>query len=33
VSNARLEEIVRGGPEAVGERRGAAERDRIPVED
>jgi tRNA-splicing ligase RtcB len=29
----RFEEIVRGGAEALGERRGAAERDRIPVDD
>ncbi len=33
VSKPRFEEIVRGGAEALGERRGAAERDRIPVED
>ncbi len=30
---ARFEEIVRGGAEALGEKRGAAERDRIPVDD
>lgn len=29
----RFQEIVRGGAEALGERRGTAERDRIPVED
>jgi tRNA-splicing ligase RtcB len=32
-SKERFQEIVRGGAEALGERRGAAERDRIPVED
>ena len=32
-SKARFEEIVRGGAEALGEARGRAERDRIPVED
>jgi tRNA-splicing ligase RtcB len=30
---ARFQEIVRGGATALGERRGRAERDRIPVED
>jgi tRNA-splicing ligase RtcB len=29
----RFQEIVRGGAEALGERRGAAERDRIPVDE
>jgi tRNA-splicing ligase RtcB len=29
----RFQEIVRGGAEALGEKRGTAERDRIPVED
>jgi tRNA-splicing ligase RtcB len=33
VSDARFQEIVRGGAEAVGAKRGTAERDRIPVED
>ena len=33
VSKERFQEIVRGGAEALGARRGAAERDRIPVED
>jgi tRNA-splicing ligase RtcB (3'-phosphate/5'-hydroxy nucleic acid ligase) len=33
MSKARFEEVVRGGAEALGERRGTAERDRIPVED
>ena len=33
LSKARFEEVVRGGAEALGERRGTAERDRIPVED
>jgi tRNA-splicing ligase RtcB (3'-phosphate/5'-hydroxy nucleic acid ligase) len=32
-SKDRFQELVRGGAEALGERRGAAERDRIPVED
>jgi tRNA-splicing ligase RtcB len=29
----RFQEIVRGGAEALGEKRGSAERDRIPVDD
>jgi tRNA-splicing ligase RtcB len=29
----RFQEVVRGGAEALGEQRGTAERDRIPVED
>ena len=33
LSKQRFEEVVRGGAEALGERRGMAERDRIPVED
>jgi tRNA-splicing ligase RtcB (3'-phosphate/5'-hydroxy nucleic acid ligase) len=33
VSKDRFQEIVRGGAEALGAKRGAAERDRIPVED
>ena len=33
LSKERFQEVVRGGAEALGERRGAAERDRIPVED
>ena len=33
VSDGRFQEIFRGGAEAVGARRGTAERDRIPVED
>jgi tRNA-splicing ligase RtcB len=33
VSKERFQEIVRGGAEALGAVRGAAERDRIPVED
>jgi tRNA-splicing ligase RtcB (3'-phosphate/5'-hydroxy nucleic acid ligase) len=33
VSSARFQEIVRGGAEALGEKRGTAERDRIPVDD
>jgi len=33
VSDERFQEIFRGGAEAVGARRGTAERDRIPVED
>jgi tRNA-splicing ligase RtcB len=33
VSNERFQEVVRGGAEALGARRGTAERDRIPVED
>jgi len=33
VSTARFEEIVRGGATALGEKRGTAERDRIPVDD
>jgi tRNA-splicing ligase RtcB (3'-phosphate/5'-hydroxy nucleic acid ligase) len=33
VSAGRFQEIVRGGAEALGARRGAAERDRIPVDD
>jgi tRNA-splicing ligase RtcB (3'-phosphate/5'-hydroxy nucleic acid ligase) len=33
VSKERFQEIVRGGAEAGGARRGAVERDRIPVED
>jgi tRNA-splicing ligase RtcB len=32
-SKERFQELVRGGAEALGERRGAAERDRIPVDD
>jgi tRNA-splicing ligase RtcB len=32
-SSERFQEIVRGGAEALGEARGTAERDRIPVED
>ena len=33
LSEARFQEIVRGGAEALGERRGTAERDRIPVDE
>jgi tRNA-splicing ligase RtcB len=33
VSDAQFQEVIRGGAEAVGARRGTAERDRIPVED
>jgi tRNA-splicing ligase RtcB len=33
VSTPRFEEIVRGGAQALGEARGRAERDRIPVEE
>ncbi len=33
VSKERFQEIVRGGAEALGEKRGTAERDRIPVDD
>lgn len=33
VSKERFQEVVRGGAEAMGEKRGAAERDRIPVDD
>jgi tRNA-splicing ligase RtcB len=33
VSDERFQEVVRGGAEALGARRGTAERDRIPVED
>jgi tRNA-splicing ligase RtcB len=33
VSKDRFQEVVRGGAEALGAPRGAAERDRIPVED
>jgi tRNA-splicing ligase RtcB len=33
VSAARFQEIVRGGAEAMGARRGTAERDRIPVDE
>lgn len=33
VSHERFQEIVRGGAEALGARRGTAERDRIPVDD
>jgi tRNA-splicing ligase RtcB len=33
VSKDRFQEIVRGGAEAMGARRGTAERDRIPVEE
>jgi tRNA-splicing ligase RtcB len=33
VSAARFQEILRGGAEALGARRGSAERDRIPVDD
>jgi tRNA-splicing ligase RtcB len=33
VGGARFQELIRGGAEAMGERRGTAERDRIPVED
>src|SRR5262245_38762654 len=33
VSRDRFQEVLRGGATAVGERRGAAERDRIPVDD
>jgi tRNA-splicing ligase RtcB len=32
-SKDRFQELVRGGAEALGEKRGAAERDRIPVDD
>ena len=32
-SKDRFQEVVRGGAEALGERRGAAERDRIPVDE
>jgi tRNA-splicing ligase RtcB len=33
VSKARFQSIIRGGAEALGARRGSAERDRIPVDD
>ncbi len=33
VSDARFQEVIRGGAEAVGAPRGTAERDRIPVDD
>ena len=33
LTDARFQEVVRGGAEALGERRGSAERDRIPVDD
>jgi len=33
VSKERFQEVVRGGAEALGVRRGTAERDRIPVDD
>jgi tRNA-splicing ligase RtcB len=33
LSKERFQEVVRGGAEALGERRGTAERDRIPVDD
>ena len=33
VSKERFQEIVRGGAEALGARRGTAERDRIPVDE
>ena len=33
MSKDRFQEIVRGGAEALGARRGTAERDRIPVDD
>ena len=33
VSKERFQEIIRGGAEALGARRGTAERDRIPVDD
>jgi tRNA-splicing ligase RtcB (3'-phosphate/5'-hydroxy nucleic acid ligase) len=33
VTRERFEEVVRGGAEALGEKRGTAERDRIPVDD
>lgn len=33
VSSQRFQEVVRGGAEALGARRGTAERDRIPVDD
>jgi tRNA-splicing ligase RtcB len=33
VSRERFEEVVRGGAEALGARRGTAERDRIPVDE
>jgi len=33
VSKERFQEVIRGGAEALGARRGTAERDRIPVED
>jgi tRNA-splicing ligase RtcB (3'-phosphate/5'-hydroxy nucleic acid ligase) len=33
VSDERFQEVIRGGAEASGARRGTAERDRIPVED
>src|SRR5262245_29507320 len=33
VSDERFQEVIRGGAEAAGARRGTAERDRIPVED
>ena len=33
VSSQRFQEVIRGGAEAVGTRRGTAERDRIPVDD
>src|SRR5688572_12066721 len=33
VSPQRFQEVIRGGAEALGEKRGTAERDRIPVDD
>jgi len=33
VSRERFQEVIRGGAEALGARRGSAERDRIPVDD
>ena len=33
LSDARFQEVIRGGAEALGARRGMAERDRIPVDD
>ena len=33
LSKERFQDVVRGGAEALGEQRGTAERDRIPVED
>src|SRR5205814_9493550 len=33
MSKERFQEVVRGGAEALGAKRGTAERDRIPVED